>query len=534
MSYTVLSRKYRPQIFDDVVGQQHVTRTLENAIRIDRVAHSYIFSGPRGVGKTTTARILAKALNCLQNKDNNPCGECRNCSEITGGRSLDVQELDGASNRGIDEIRELREAIKYPPNSSKYRIYIIDEVHMLTKEAFNALLKTLEEPPPHAIFMMATTDPHKVPQTILSRTQRFDFKRVSVKNIVSHLENILTFEKIESSFSALELIAVKADGSLRDSLSLLDQVIAYSDNNLDDEIVRDALGVIHDSLFLSLLKCISNGSKSEILSTLNDVIDSGYAISDLISGFNNFLRDCLSLKVGQDANTHFSKESLDWVVSSNCTLSDTDFLRILEMVLQFEAKLKYVQQPRIALDSLFIKLASMDTSVTITRVLSGQETLDAKSKPNVKPVQTPTQIAPPKTPKVAKVKEEVGNVNVSPKPVELKLTDFTEKWDEILAGIETVNSKIIHFLDGAVVKDYKNSTLFIELEDGHSFQIKSLEKDNDKIEKILSTIFGAKMFVKYTVKQTSNSTSTEEKKSEEQDHPLLMKVLETFEGEILR
>ena len=228
MSYQVLSLKLRPQRFDEVVGQMHVTRTLQNAIGLDRVAHGYIFSGPRGVGKTTTARILAKVLNCKNPHENNPCGTCGNCTEITQGSSLDVQELDGASNRGIDEIRDLREAVKYPPNSGKYRIYIIDEVHMLTGPAFNALLKTLEEPPPHVIFIMATTDAHKVPATILSRTQRFDFKQISINDISDYLTQILESENIKYDPDGIRLIAQKADGSLRDSLSLLDQIMAYA------------------------------------------------------------------------------------------------------------------------------------------------------------------------------------------------------------------------------------------------------------------------------------------------------------------
>ena len=191
MSYKVLSRKWRPQNFEEVVGQQHVTQTLQNALKLDRIGHGYIFTGPRGVGKTTVARILAKVLNCTNSTEFNPCNQCTHCIEITEGRSLDVLELDGASNRGIDEIRDLRESVKYPPNSGKYRIYIIDEVHMLTKEAFNALLKTLEEPPEHVVFMMATTDPYKVPPTILSRTQRFDFRRMSIDIISEHLKHIL-------------------------------------------------------------------------------------------------------------------------------------------------------------------------------------------------------------------------------------------------------------------------------------------------------------------------------------------------------
>ena len=207
MSYQVLSLKLRPQHFDKVVGQTHVTRTIQNAIGLDRVAHGYIFSGPRGVGKTTTARILAKVLNCKNPVENNPCGTCINCREITQGSSLDVQELDGASNRGIDEMRNLRESVKYPPNSGKYRIYIIDEVHMLTREAFNALLKTLEEPPAHVIFIMATTDAHKIPATILSRTQRFDFKPISINDISNYLIQILETEDIKYDAEGIRLIA---------------------------------------------------------------------------------------------------------------------------------------------------------------------------------------------------------------------------------------------------------------------------------------------------------------------------------------
>ncbi|SVD78944.1 uncharacterized protein METZ01_LOCUS431798, partial [marine metagenome] len=239
MSYQVLSRKWRPQLFDEIVGQKHVTITLQNAIGMDRVAHGYLFSGPRGVGKTTTARILAKTLNCENSLNNNPCNKCTNCHDITHGNNLDVQEFDGASNRGIDEIRDLRETIKYPPNNGKYRIFIIDEVHMLTREAFNALLKTLEEPPAHVIFIMATTDDHKIPVTIKSRTQKFDFKLISEDEIAKFLNKILENEKIKHDNKGIFQIAQKANGSLRDSLSLLDQVIAYANETLNIKMIRE-------------------------------------------------------------------------------------------------------------------------------------------------------------------------------------------------------------------------------------------------------------------------------------------------------
>ena len=238
MSYVVIARRWRPQQFDEIIGQEHVSKTLSNAIANERIAHSYIFTGPRGVGKTTTARILAKALNCEKGPTATPCNDCASCKSITLGNSLDVLEIDGASNRGIDEIRNLRENIRYTPTQGKYKIYIIDEVHMLTKEAFNALLKTLEEPPEHALFIFATTEIHKVPATILSRCQRFDFRRIPLKTIMEHLQNICTQDKIDIEEEALLQIAKKADGSMRDSQSILDQIISYSGQRVTFDDVR--------------------------------------------------------------------------------------------------------------------------------------------------------------------------------------------------------------------------------------------------------------------------------------------------------
>jgi len=234
MEYLVLARKWRPQVFEDVVGQDHVVKTLQNAVRLDRIAHAYIFSGPRGTGKTSVARILAKSINCKEGPTQTPCNQCGNCLEITGGSSLDVREIDGASNRGIDEIRELRENIRFSPTSSRYKMYIIDEVHMLTQPAFNALLKTLEEPPPHVVFVFATTEIYKVPATILSRCQHFDFKRISVRQIAGNLGHIAQEEGIGISDVALSWIAREGQGSLRDSQSIFDQVISYAGTDIKD------------------------------------------------------------------------------------------------------------------------------------------------------------------------------------------------------------------------------------------------------------------------------------------------------------
>ncbi|HIO41146.1 MAG TPA: DNA polymerase III subunit gamma/tau [Candidatus Marinimicrobia bacterium] len=551
MSYQVLSLKLRPQRFDEVVGQTHVTRTLQNAIGIDRVAHGYIFSGPRGVGKTTTARILAKVLNCKNPKDNNPCGTCVNCTEITQGSNLDVQELDGASNRGIDEMRDLREAVKYPPNNSKYRIYIIDEVHMLTREAFNALLKTLEEPPPHVIFIMATTDAHKVPATILSRTQRFDFKHISINDISEYLKQILESENIKYDTDGIRLIAQKADGSLRDSLSLLDQTIAYASDALDVETIRDVLGIIKENVFLNIIQTIEKRDHKEVIHQLNQLIDAGYAISDFISGFNEFLRNCMIQKTGESAKLNLSENSLNWL-QMGCRFSTADFLRMLDLSLQFESKLRFLQQPQISLEALFIKLSMMDASVDIASILSGEvpKTISVKKPESQKPsittekpdsplVQTEPMESPQPTennPVTEKLTTPTPPAVSEPVPQQVRnltLEDFNNSWIEIIEGLEEKNSKIAHFLEEAKLSSFDGKQLLIELVNGHRFHLKTLEKDAEQIASVINDKLNQKIRIKFHI-QENNEEKPEKKKPESAEHPLFMKVLETFEGEIIR
>ena len=550
MSYQVLSRKWRPQHFDEVVGQSHVTRTLQNAMGMDRVAHGYIFAGPRGVGKTTTARILAKVLNCEQVQDNNPCSTCSTCIEITQGSSLDVQELDGASNRGIDEIRELREAVKYPPNKGKYRIYIIDEVHMLTGPAFNALLKTLEEPPPHVIFIMATTDSHKVPATILSRTQRFDFKSIAQSEIEAFLIKILESESQEYDPEGIKLIAQKGGGSLRDSLSLLDQVIAYAENGLDLDTVRDVLGIIDENVFLEILQQIQYKDSKSLIESLNHLVSEGYAISDLISGLNEFFRNCM-LHTSGVAQNHFSEKSIAWL-DSQCTLSTTDFLRMLEISLQYESNLKFMQQPLISLEALFMKFAMLDSSINISQVLSGNTPQNFQiNKPEVKtskisepavvrekkPSQAPhtekepeEEKIPPSAEKTAIGKETNPEI-VSKHPP--NLADIRQAWPQILKSMEEKNSKIAHFLEEANLITFEDMVLHIEIINGHRFHVKTLEKDTSLIESVLIAYFKQNFKVKFHIEESSE-IKTEKKKPESSEHPLFTQVIETFEGEIIR
>ncbi len=296
MEYLIYARKFRPQTFEEVVGQDTITTTLTNAVRQERVPQSFLFSGPRGVGKTSTARILAKALNCVKGPTTEPCGKCLSCKEIEQGNSMDVLEIDGASNRGIEEIRNLRETVKYKPSAGKYKIYIIDEVHMLTPEAFNALLKTLEEPPPHVKFIFATTESHKVPLTILSRCQRFQFKRIPVPEVVEKLEKIAQEEKLKCGKNALFLIAKATDGALRDAESLLDQLASYSDGKIKEEDVLTLLGLASDETFLTVLSAIREQKGGEVFLIVKKLYEDGGDLTQFAKGLFEIFRHLLVLK----------------------------------------------------------------------------------------------------------------------------------------------------------------------------------------------------------------------------------------------
>ncbi len=296
-SYLVIARKWRPTLFEEVVGQAHVTRTLVNAINSDRVAHAYIFSGPRGVGKTTTARILAKGLNCLNGPTSTPCNECGACASIAAGSSVDVFEIDGASNTGVDNVRELRESVKFMPSQGRFKVYIIDEVHMLSTAAFNALLKTLEEPPPHAVFIFATTEMHKIPLTILLRCQHFDFKRIPLSEIEAHLRKVVTAEGIAVTDDALFAIAREADGSLRDSQSLLDQVLAFADGEITGADISEALGLMGSSILFELLESVIERDGFKGLNVVEKIYNFGYDLKRSCAELLGALRDLTVIKV---------------------------------------------------------------------------------------------------------------------------------------------------------------------------------------------------------------------------------------------
>lgn len=374
MSYQVLARKYRPQKFSEVIGQDHVTQTLKNAIEQGRTAHGYIFSGHRGIGKTTVARILAMALNCRSTDHPvpEPCGTCESCTEIPAGNSVDVLEIDAATNRGIDEIRELREAARYRPARDRYKIYILDEAHQITDAAFNALLKTLEEPPSHVVFMLATTQPEDIPQTIRSRCQHFSFRAVRFEQILQQLKDLAEKEHVAADDDALALLAEAGDGSMRDALSIMDQAIASSDRHLTADAVRQLVGAVTSSVLENVMKAIFNGSSHDVLQLLDNLISEGHSPTHFARQMVRFLRNTVVARVaGPDSSLlQISGDERARVARVAELFSEEDLARHLQIMLRTHSELGYKHEQRFHLELGLLKMAHAQRLLPLEQLLS--------------------------------------------------------------------------------------------------------------------------------------------------------------------
>lgn len=380
MPYEVFARKWRPQVFEEVIGQEHITQTLKSALLSDRLAHAYLFSGARGVGKTSVARILAKALNCTNAQEGNPCNACTSCSDITHGSSVDVQEIDGASNRGIDEIRNLRENIRYLPSHGTYRIYIIDEVHMLTLPAFNALLKTLEEPPGHVKFIFATTEPHKVPLTILSRCQRFDFKRIPLSKIQEQIKKITESEGIEISDTSLSIIAREAEGSMRDAESLLDQVVSFTGPKVEDAPLMEVLGIIDRDLIFKTTQAIIDGNGSSCLDIVDEIYRYGYEIKEYYRELMAQFRNLIVSLLAQDPSRilDLPDNELNETRRQAQQAGIERLLQTLNFLINREIDLRYTSNPRIAMEAILLKLSGLKEYLSFDDLIGKLEDLEQR------------------------------------------------------------------------------------------------------------------------------------------------------------
>ncbi len=385
--YLALARKYRPKTFKELIGQPHITKTFQNAIRMNKLYPALIFSGMKGVGKTSAARILAKAMNCETGPSPEPCNKCAICNEINEDKSPDYIEIDGASNNGVEEVRSLREKIKYKPFKNRFRMIVIDEVHMLSNSAWNALLKTIEEPPEHTYFIMATTDFHKIPSTIVSRCQHFEFKRIPVEVITMVLENIVEKEKIDISKYGLYLVAKSADGSLRDSKKILDQAIAISDGKIEDKDVIDILGIIEEEIFIEITSAYLSRDRKKIIMIIDDLTERGIDIRFFYSEYIKFLRNLMVLKSDIEIEKlhNLNPENVSKIKMLIKDLKEIELLRYFNAVKDLEITIKNTENPKIILEYLFIKLSYFPSLMSIEQLIenagSGRKSNPGKSIP---------------------------------------------------------------------------------------------------------------------------------------------------------
>ncbi|MCX5678663.1 MAG: DNA polymerase III subunit gamma/tau [Candidatus Omnitrophica bacterium] len=543
MAYIVFARKYRPRNFEEITGQSHITTTLKNAIEQSRVAHAYLFAGPRGVGKTTTARILAKALNCEKGPTTKPCNKCASCQEITSGSSLDILEIDGASNRGIDEIRSLRENAKFMPSKGAFKIYIIDEVHMLSNEAFNALLKTLEEPPPHVKFIFATTHAHKVPPTILSRCQRFDFRRIPTKDILANLKKITKEEKLAVDDEALGLIAKYGDGSMRDAQVILDQIASFTKEKVGASDVTKILGVVDDEILFALSGAIHNKDPKTALKIIDGLVNGGKDVMQAVVGLIEHFRNISIAKVakeldslidaGSDKIERYREESAKFTIEEMLyiiyTLSNAiDFMRKTDMA-------------RIPFEAALVKLTLNGGIVPLADIMKRIEALEGKTTAHQASIES-AHVEP---------ETEESRPRIVPRQSG-SLDEILSSWMKVISYIKAKKISIASYLQEGDPIALEGNTLTIGFAKEFQFHKEVLESSDNKktIETAIKDMLGLELRVLLIVTEpvtTRDRSSNEGARSAddsgpgnetageaaiEETDPIVKKAIEMFGGKL--
>ncbi len=578
MSYLVLARKWRPVQFNDVLGQQHVTTTLENAIKSGRIANAYLFSGPRGVGKTTIARILAKAINCEKGPTTTPCNQCSNCIEITESHSLDVFEIDGASNRGIDEVRNLRENLRYAPNKNRYKIYIIDEVHMLTVEAFNALLKTLEEPPKNVLFIFATTEAHKVPATISSRCQRFTFKRMSIKRIVEQLKKICEAEKISIDEESLLTIAKKADGSMRDAESVLDQAFSFCGDEIKYALLIELLGIIDSDLLFELSDCIKTRDIQRVLTLANNIFMEGYDINEFLIHAAEHFRNILITKATQSVTQLDVSELLaQRYLKEAADFQEEDLLRYINLANETEYAIKRSSNPHLKFEFALAKMVKMDSSLKLSQLMDRIDGLQNNFTPSPMLAKAPVTAYQPQIikdqpagrlqsrPQHLLLEDRKSEILASfstgipngahkesistEKPGEVKAVTVVDietikaGWEAIVETIRKQKIALAAFINEGRPTSVENNILEITFRNDNDFHINSIINNKILIEKIITQIIGIPLHLKCVKGDlpVENTTSITQDSNIAEPTPvdkdtndtIIEEVVAAFDGEII-
>lgn len=520
MSYLALYRQWRPQSFGRVVGQEHITRTLQNALKQGSLSHAYLFCGPRGTGKTTVAKLLAKAVNCLRPEGTEPCNQCPICQKITEGSSVDVLEIDAASNRGIDEIRDLKEKVKYAPAEARRKVYIVDEVHMLTNEAFNALLKTLEEPPSHVLFIMATTEPHKVPVTILSRCQRFDFHRFSADQITGQLAEVAESLGVEAEPGALAAIARAAEGGMRDALSLFDQVCAYCGSRVTLTDVLSVLGAVPGQVLADLALGVAVRDFTAVLRLLGDLAVQGKDMRQLLRDLTGYFRALLLVALGAEgaleaALTAEEEQTARGVASK---FSAAELASILKVLAESDGEMRWAPQPRLILEMALIKAIYREGEGLPPRPVS------LPSAPSAAAPAPP--LAPPPAPQKAAA------------PADAVITDLvitggvTEKWPALLERVKAKKIRLHAFLQEGAPAGIDGNQLTVVFNSKYRFHRDQVADPANRtlIEKAAEEVFGCPLRLNFVLEEAPKADSNKEALRE---HPEIKKILEAFDGEII-
>ena len=546
MSYQVLARKWRPQVFEDVIGQNHVVKTLQNALANKRIAHAFLFAGQRGIGKTSVARILAKALNCQQGPTPKPCCKCVSCKAIAEGTTIDVLEIDGASNTGVDDVRELRESVKYVPSQGKYKIYIIDEVHMLSNSAFNALLKTLEEPPAHAIFMFATTEPQKIPSTVLSRCQRFDLRPISTEMLIQQLLHITAQENISITEKALGLIAREAEGSMRDSQSILDRVISYAGNKISDTAVTEVLGIVDRDLLLRTSQAILDRDGEACITIVRDLFQSGYDSRQFYQSFLEHLRNMIVVKTCKNATQliNLLPEECE-VLAEQVTGAETEALqRLFDVWLKAEDEIYHSSMPQILLEMLLLRmvylkgLLPLDEALTklneLEKVIFSRNTA-VRGDFKQREMATAASEPPP-------VKEDTY---LNPHD-DLSQDDHNQKWEGFLQFVKKEKPLLAALLDHGTFLAMDEKKLSLGFAAGSIFLESAQDGDKvSQIKKLCKEFFGEKLHIRVIPLKQEESPSApapsprqefnnvENQVSEPLRDPLVNEALSMFNGKIV-
>jgi len=553
MSYIVLSRRYRPKSFNEIVGQKHIVTTLVNALQSDRVAHAYLFAGPRGVGKTSMARILSKALNCQKGTAGNPCNKCSTCNSITNGNDIDVLEIDGASNRGIDEVRNIRQNVGYAPAVSRYKIYIIDEVHMLTKEAFNAILKTLEEPPEHVKFIFATTSPSRVPDTVQSRCQRFDFKNISVPDISDRLAQICKTENISAEEEVFQSIAKYARGGLRDSESILDQLASFCHEKITLKDVYDIFGVVSEEKISSLINSFIEKNPELSVEIFHEIMESGRDIEGFIDQLLLYIRDLLLVSVCKEEQGTIETVSSDinLLRMQSSSLSPDTLMYMFQIISEAKSKTRDLLQQRIFLEVLFIKLATMEELKPLSTVLDKIEGIKKMFEGNAENVSktVPTYNESVTVPAKKEVKEKPSDGYAEANNKASGDADFVNTWDKVMVEVQAEKKTIWALLSGARVLNIDNKEAVVEFPKNYLIHKERLEKPDEKriIEGCLEKVTGKKIQVKFTISKNGHKATNikgskhglvqERKRKEVEDEvknePMVKKTIEFFDGSIV-